>query len=383
MKRPLKHYIRECGARNKLRECTAVYSVTNSQGFVPSTDYFSKEVYSKDLTNYKIVKRGMIAYNPSRVNVGSLAVQNAEEQVIVSPLYVVISVDETQLLPEYLCYFLHSDIGLKEIAAHTAGSVRDSLKFSALQNIEITIRSVEEQRFIIRILQKVEALINKRRQTLNKLDDLVKSQFIEMFGNPEFNTHGLPLYKLGDLCNVGSSKRVYQDEQSTEGIPFLRISDLCNKIDGNENSCELFIPEKVYASLKVAGLVPVAGDILVTARGTLGRCYIIKESDRFYFQDGMITWLSELNEKVTSLYISHLFDSDGMKKQITSLQAGSTVAYLSIAMTKKLNIMLPPIEQQNEFARFVEQTDKSKFRIKQNLEKLEILYKSLLQEYFG
>ena len=204
-----------------------------------------------------------------------------------------------------------------------------------------------------------------------------------MFGNPEFNTHGLPLYKLGDLCNVGSSKRVYQDEQSTEGIPFLRISDLCNKIDGNENSCELFIPEKVYASLKVAGLVPVAGDILVTARGTLGRCYIIKESDRFYFQDGMITWLSELNEKVTNLYISHLFDSDGMKKQITSLQAGSTVAYLSIAMTKKLNIMLPPIEQQNEFARFVEQTDKSKFRIKQSLEKLEMLYKSLLQEYFG
>ena len=153
MKRPLRHYIRECGTRNKEHGCTAVYSVTNSQGFVPSTDYFSKEVYSKDLSNYKIVKKGMIAYNPSRVNVGSLAVQNAEEQVIVSPLYVVFSVDETQLLPDYICYFLHSDLGMKEIAAHTSGSVRDSLKFSALQNIEITIRPVAEQEEIITLLE--------------------------------------------------------------------------------------------------------------------------------------------------------------------------------------------------------------------------------------
>ena len=204
-----------------------------------------------------------------------------------------------------------------------------------------------------------------------------------MFGNPEYNTKGFPLHKLGDLCNVGSSKRIYQDEQTADGIPFLRISDLNNKIDGKEVSLDLFIPEKLYESLKDAGLVPIAGDILVTARGTLGRCYIIKESDVFYFQDGMITWLSELNDKVTSLYISHLFNTEGMKKQIAGLQAGSTVAYLSIAMTKKLNVMLPPVGLQNEFARFVEQTDKSKFRIKQSLEKLETLYKALLQKYFG
>ena len=259
--------------------------------------------------------------------------------------------------PQYAYYLFSAQ---KWDAGTNRAVMGSTLNKATLSQYRVLIHDVQTQAEIVERLDKLSDLIKHRRQELQKLDDLVKSQFIEMFGNPEFNTHGLPLYKLGDLCNVGSSKRVYQDEQSTEGIPFLRISDLCNKIDGNENSCELFIPEKVYASLKVAGLVPVAGDILVTARGTLGRCYIIKESDRFYFQDGMITWLSELNEKVTSLYISHLFDSDGMKKQITSLQAGSTVAYLSIAMTKKLNIMLPPIEQQNEFARFVEQTDKSK-----------------------
>ncbi len=180
-----------------------------------------------------------------------------------------------------------------------------------------------------------------------------------MFGDPEFNTKGLPIVKLSDLCDVGSSKRVYQEDLTTEGIPFLRISDLNNRIDGNDSS-NLYIPESVYASLKAAGLVPAVGDILITARGTLGRCYIVRESDKFYFQDGMITWLSKLSENITSLYILHLFDTDGIKKQIAGLQTGSTVAYLSIAMTKKINIMLPPIEIQNEFARFVEQTDKSK-----------------------
>ena len=119
MKKPLSAFIREYSARNKNEACSAVYSVTNSHGFMPSTEYFSKEVFSKDLSTYKIVKKGMIAYNPSRINVGSVAVQRTAEQVIVSPLYVVFEVNEKELLPEYVSYFLHSDIGLAQIAMNT------------------------------------------------------------------------------------------------------------------------------------------------------------------------------------------------------------------------------------------------------------------------
>ena len=142
----------------------------------------------------------MIAYNPSRVNVGSLAVQNAEDKVIVSPLYVVFSVDESELMPEYVSYFLHSERGIKEIVAHTSGSVRDSLKFSALQDIEINICSLNEQAHIVSLLQKIERIIEKRRLVLVKIDDLVKSQFIEMFGDPIRNPRGIqiePLKALG------------------------------------------------------------------------------------------------------------------------------------------------------------------------------------------
>ena len=204
-----------------------------------------------------------------------------------------------------------------------------------------------------------------------------------MFGDPEYNDKSWPIRTLGELCSVGSSKRIYQNEQSTEGIPFWRISDLVSKIDTGIVNSELFIPEEKYAELKQAELVPNAGDILVTSRGTLGRCYIIKEDDHFYFQDGMISWVSKYSNGITPLYLQYLFMMPGIRKQIDSMQAGSTVAYLSIAMLKKLRVMLPDKYMQEQFATFVAQVDKSKLAVKQSLEKLETLKKSLMQQYFG
>ena len=187
------------------------------------------------------------------------------------------------------------------------------------------------------------------------------SRFVELFGEPDTNEKNWKVYKMEQLCEVGSSKRIYQNEQSMTGIPFLRISDLVNRIDAGSQECELYIPEERFERLKEQGLVPISGDILLTARGTLGKCYIVQEKDKFYFQDGMITWLSKYSTAITPLYISYLFEMPGFRKQIDSLQAGSTVAYLSISMTKKLDVIVPPIALQNQFAAFVKQVDKSKY----------------------
>lgn len=252
-----------------------------------------------------------------------------------------------------------------------------------INQFEVYNREMKEQQKIAAVLDKVSELITLRKKQLEKLDKLVKSRFVEMFGDPEYNTKNFPVLKLSKLCKVGSSKRIYQNEQSITGIPFLRISNLNDRIDRNIETSELFIPFEKYTKLQEEGLIPVSGDILVTSRGTLGKCYIVKETDNFYFQDGMISWLSEMDESVTSLYITYLFSMSGIQKQIASFQAGSTVAYLSIAMLKKLDIMLPPLEFQNQFAIFVQQVDKQKSSIQQSLEKLEVLKKALMQEYFG
>lgn len=206
---------------------------------------------------------------------------------------------------------------------------------------------------------------------------------MEMFGDFEVNPKEFPVYHLCELCDVGSSKRIYQEEQSISGIPFLKVADLNELIDTGKYLCSTFIPLERYEQLLHKELTPKENDILITSRGTLGKCYIVQSDDEFYFQDGMISWLSNLSTKVSSIYISYLFAQPYIQKQIESLQAGSTVAYLSIAMLKKMNVILPPKKLQDDFATFVEHVDQQKQTVQQSLEKLELMKKALMQEYFG
>ena len=295
--------------------------------------------------------------------------------------YIIESKGKETLYVPYLYYFL--DLYVEELRRQAIGGVIKYIKLGNLTEAQIPLPSLAKQKNIVETLNKSYHLVSLRKKQLQKLDDLVKARFVELFGDPEYNNKGWPLKRLNDLCNVGSSKRIYQEEQTMEGVPFWRISDLVSKMDTGNVESSLFIPENRYEELKEQGLVPQAGDILVTSRGTLGRCYIVALDDRFYFQDGMISWLSNYSDEITPLYIKHLFNMSGFRKQINNLQVGSTVAYLSIAMLKKLNVMLPDRKLQEQFAAFVSQVDKSKLSIQQGLEKLETLKKSLMQQYFG
>lgn len=163
-----------------------------------------------------------------------------------------------------------------------------------------------------------------------------------MFGAPESNPMKFPVVKMGELFTIGLSKRIYQNEQTKSGVPFLRIADLTEIIETGDNVPSLYISEEQFENLKQKGYVPTPGDILVTARGTLGACYIVKETDKFYFQDGMISWMYNIRQDVSSNYIYYLFHMPEFRKQFDSTIAGSTVSYLSIAMLKKLEVLLPP-----------------------------------------
>ena len=140
IKARLGDYIQEYSVRNRAEEDIPVYSVTNTQGFCK--DYFGKEVASKDKSTYKIVPKGCFAYNPSRINVGSVDWQRYEDCVIVSPLYNVFSVAPT-LDQQYLYYYLKSDFALQRIRAVATGSVRDNLKLAMLYEFPINLHSME------------------------------------------------------------------------------------------------------------------------------------------------------------------------------------------------------------------------------------------------
>ena len=292
-----------------------------------------------------------------------------------------LSVNNSVSVAEYIWYALESKVDY--LISMGTGSTFKAIGKNILFDLDIPLPPLEIQSQIAANLDKVTHTIDLCNAILEKLDLLVKSRFVEMFGDTEVNSNNHPVHKLSDLCTVSSSKRIYQEEQSSSGVPFLRISNLVELIDNGRFGSDLFIPEEKYNELFTNGLVPKADDILVTSRGTLGKCYIIQEHDKFYFQDGMISWLYDIDKSITPLYLTLLFDTRDIKRQIDNLQSGSTVAYLSIAMLKKLNIVVPPLALQQQFAAFVEQTDKSKLAVKQVLEKAETLKKALMQEYFG
>ena len=290
-----------------------------------------------------------------------------------------IKAQNSRLNDEYLFYWLQN----LNLSDYSESTTVPSVKKSRLQNIEIKVSPLEEQEKVVSTLNKLSDLILARKKQLSKLDELVKARFVEMFGDFEFNPKEFQVYHLCELCDVGSSKRIYQEEQSISGIPFLKVADLNELIDTGKYSCSTFIPFERYEQLLYKELTPTENDILITSRGTLGKCYIVQSDDEFYFQDGMISWLSNFSPKVSSIYISYLFAQPYIQKQIESLQAGSTVAYLSITMLKKINVILPPKKLQDEFATFVKHVDQQKQTVQQSLEKLELMKKALMQEYFG
>lgn len=272
---------------------------------------------------------------------------------------------------------------LKKAARQAHGATMRHLTKPVFDGLPFYLPPKEEQKRIAVQLNAITRLISIRQRQAEKLDELVKARFVEMFGDPVRNTKQFPLVELQDLYDVSSSKRVYQDEMVLDGIPFLRISDIVEKSTNDKCTPQCFISQEMYDQLSQKGLTPNVGDILVTSRGTLGLCYEVKPGEKFYFQDGMISWLYNRKDCVINTYLLYAVRMPGIRKQIDGSNDGSTVSYLSIARLKRLKIELPPLALQTEFSHFVHEVDREKERIQRSAALLETLKRSLMQQYFG
>jgi len=165
----VEQYLKEISERNKELKVSNVLSVTNSKGFINQADQFDRVVASEDATNYKIVRKGQFAYNPSRVNVGSLDLLRCFESGILSPMYVVFETDKSQLLPDYFYYQLKTQWFYGHIPMFVQGSVRDSLSFDGLCSMKFFIPSIEEQTAIAQVLQAADKEISLLKAKAEKL----------------------------------------------------------------------------------------------------------------------------------------------------------------------------------------------------------------------
>jgi ORF5 protein len=162
-------YIKEISNRNSNLQVKKVLSVTNSKGFINQFEQFGRELASSDVSNYKIVSKGQFAYNPSRVNVGSIDLLQDSEIGILSPMYIVFETKKDYLSSKFLYYHLKSNSFLVRIPTYVQGSVRDTLSFKALSEMEFFIPNIEKQKKITKILDTAHQELKLYEQKLQLL----------------------------------------------------------------------------------------------------------------------------------------------------------------------------------------------------------------------
>lgn len=251
-----------------------------------------------------------------------------------------------------------------------------------MRKMLIPQRPITEQKKIVSELSKIQSIISVRQQQLQKLDELVKSRFVELFGDCVLNSKGWKTKRLGDIAEVGSSKRVFVEDLKESGIPFYRGTEIGALAEGKTVTPELFISKEHYAELCIATGAPNIGDLLMPSICPDGRIWVVNTEKPFYFKDGRVLWVHAIDDSYNPVFLLYTL-KDRIMSDYSSIASGTTFAELKIFALKECHVFDVPLELQNQFAAFVNQTDKSKVAIQKALDEAQLLFDSLMQKYFG
>lgn len=369
-------FITEYSIKNKSNETIPVYSVTNSQGFCK--EYFNKEVASKDKSTYKIVPYGCFAYNPSRINVGSIDWQNKEERVIVSPLYNVFSVSEN-LNQDYLLYFIKSNGTMGLINAQATGTVRLNLKLSMLKEFQIPIPSLHQQLSIVSELDKIKELISLKKEQLNDYDKLTQSLFYELFGDPIENKKGWEKKKLGDVCSeikYGTSKPACDNGK----YKYLRMCNL--SYDGYLDLTD--VKRIDVSDEEIEKCIGRYGDILFNRTNSvelIGKTCMFDQQEPMVIA-GYIIRVRLTNELMPQV-LARMFNLASIKKLLRSMAKGAVnQANINSKELASIQIPIPPLALQQHFVKRIELIEQQKAEIQSTIADLETLLASRMQYWF-
>ena len=361
-------YIKEYNVKNKSNESISVYSVTNSQGFCK--EYFSKEVASKDKTTYKIVPYGCFAYNPSRINVGSIDWQHEEEQVIVSPLYNVFSISK-DIMQEYLLYYLKSANTMAYINAIATGTVRANLKMSMLKDFVLPLPPLSTQQSIVAELDEINNLLSLKRKELDAYDKLAQSLFYEMFGDPSFETKTLDeIYKFIDYRGKTPNK-------INSGIPLVTAKNV--RKGYLDYTIKDFISLDEYKGRQTRGIAK-KGDLLFTTEAPLGYAALADLEE--YSAGQRVIALQSKGDDIVNTYVMYYILSDAFQHELSRQATGSTAQGIKASKLKNMSIPLPPLSLQQTFATRIEAIEVQKANVKAAIEKLETLLAARMQYWF-
>ena len=353
-----------------------VYSMTMRDGIVEQAGRFKKAIASKDTSSYKVVKKNQLVVG-FPIDEGVIYVQNHDAPGIMSPAYNVWNIDLGRVDPSYLEFALHSPRSMAYYADKMRGTTarRRTLTADGLREMKILLPSADGQIRVVNTLDEVRSLIEGANGQIAMLDTLVKSRFVEMFGG----LNSADLRPLKDVCSIITDGTHQPPKFVDRGIPFLFVSNITS--DAVDYETNKFISVEDYEQLIRRTPIEV-GDVLVSAVGSFGHPAIVEDDRPFCFQRH-IAYLKPRHDLIDSSYLHAALLSEGSQRYMDRCAKGAAQRTVTLESFKEMKVPLPPLALQQEFASFIAEVDKSRFIVQQKIEKLQTLYDSLAQEYFG
>ena len=262
-----------------------------------------------------------------------------------------------------------------ELQQMGTGATFRELSKKVVSSYRVKLPAMASQLLTVERLSSLEKLLGVLRRQLVLLDQLVKSRFVEMFGG----LNSADLRPLKDVCSIITDGTHQPPKFVDRGIPFLFVSNITS--DAVDYETNKFISVEDYEQLIRRTPIEV-GDVLVSAVGSFGHPAIVEDDRPFCFQRH-IAYLKPRHDLIDSSYLHAALLSEGSQRYMDRCAKGAAQRTVTLKSFKEMKVPLPPLALQQEFASFVAEVDKSRFIVKQKIEKLQMLYDSLAQEYFG
>lgn len=324
------------------------------------------EIYSGDV---------MISRLPEPVGRGCI-IPEKHERMIAAVDCTICRVNESIVDKRYFCYYLQSSIYYNQLEQNVTGTTRKRISRKNLGNVEIETPEKEKQIKIINVLNKVSAVIEARKSELQKLDELIRSRFVEMFGDPVSNPKGMvkkTLPELGEFGRGVSKHRPRNDKALLGGpYPLIQTGDIANS--------GMYITEyhSTYSELGLRqSKMWDEGTLCITIAANIAKTAILGFDA--CFPDSVVGF--NANENTNNVFVHYWFSF--FQEILESQAPESAQKNINLKILSELEVIVPDIQEQNKFAAFVAQIDKSKAIIQKSLDETQTLFDSLMQKYFG
>ena len=324
-----------------------------------------------------VMKKGDVLFGKRRAYQKKVAISPIDG--IFSAHGMVLRPKEDVICKEFLPFFISSETFLNEAIRISVGGLSPTVNWKDIKELEFDLPSLAEQKVLAEKLWAAYEVKQSYLKMIAATEEMVKAQFIEMFGDDLIDNCRWNVFPMEQVFDISSSRRVLKEEWTTAGVPFLRVRDMVDLSLGKCLNNEAFVSEDYYNNLKDEDGKLKPGDIIISATSTIGKCYLIKENDRFYYKDADVLRFRK-KMVINSAYFMYAFNMPSVAKQVEESIGKTTVGHFLISKAQKIIMPIPPMDLQNRFEMILNQSDKSISELRKSVDAIDKVIKSLINE---